>query len=350
MKKWGLLLMVVGMLAAPMVACGFPLPAGTEMMAVSKAVCAEGEPTESCQMRQDAYQLMSKLQTASVTDLQMAMDMESEGEAMNIALTGRFDYEAAVSETSTLGANVHVWIDEGQMTEAGSTEALDALEFIVMDTTGYTSNDGGQTWVSEALDQDAMSGLGLILGLGGTSGTGLDMFNDPTTFAVTAGESVEYNGQMMNVQTLTLDLTGLLSNTEALSAMLTEGLAAGGDVGLDEEAMGGMTPEDFAMVAAMMLPFLEGTEMSTTIYIGADDGYIHYVEDHFVLSMDMSAFDPTQQPVFMNYQLSGYITGHNQPVSIAAPAGAVEGEGVFGEGGLFGSDSDLGGSLFGTTE
>ncbi|MBN1964981.1 MAG: hypothetical protein JW910_10055, partial [Anaerolineae bacterium] len=79
MRKWALFLTIAAMLAAPMLACGFPLPAGTTMMRVSKAVCAEGEAPESCQARQDAYQLMGKLQSAAIPDLEMALVADIEG-------------------------------------------------------------------------------------------------------------------------------------------------------------------------------------------------------------------------------------------------------------------------------
>jgi hypothetical protein len=266
--------------------------------------------------------------------------------ATEIYMKGSFDYVANESADG-LGANVHARLDEGMITEESGTESLSGVEFIVVGNTGYSSEDGGASWQMEELDTDTLTGLGFILGLGGVEGASLDMFSDPSIFTVAVGEPVEMNSQMMQVQTLTVDLSKLFLNAEALGSLLEGSMAAGGEsLGMSEEDLGG-DPAEMAMMAGMLLPFLQGTSFSTTLYIGQDDGYIHAVEDNYVFTMDMSAFDPETAAMNMSYTLSGTIVNHNGAIAIDAPAGATEGEGLFGEGGLFGSTGDIGGGLFG---
>lgn len=345
MKKWGLALMLVAIMATPMLACGFPLPAGTEMMAVSKAVCADGEAPETCQARQDAYQMMSKLQSAAVENLQVYMFFDDGESPTEVTMTGSYEY-VVVEDSTGLGANVHAVLQSGELTAEGSSDSLSGMEFIIVGNQGYTTEDGGETWVYEELTSDALLGLGLLLGLGGPTGTGLDLFADPSIFSVTATEGEAMMGQAMQVQTLTVDLTAMMSNADVLAALMEQGSAAGGEeLGISADELG--DPAEFAMMAGMLLPFLAGSEFSTTIYIGADDGYIHRVEDNYVFTMDLSAFDPESAPVNMTYTLSGDITQHNGDIVITAPEGATEGPGFLSEeGGLFGG-SGLGGSLFG---
>ncbi|NLF75300.1 MAG: hypothetical protein GX573_06345 [Chloroflexi bacterium] len=346
MRKWSLFLMLAVMLAAPMLACGFPLPAGTQTMAVEKAVCAETETAESCQARQDAYQLMGQLQSASVEDLTMAMIVNDGETNTEVNIKGSFDY-VATDSVEGLGANVYARLDEGTMVDEDGTESLSGAEFVIIGDTGYSTEDGGATWNMETLDEESLQGLGFILGLGGIEGASMDMFSDPTTFTVTVGEPVEMNGQMMQVQTLTVDLTKLFLNAEALGGLLQGSMEAGGEsMGLSEEDLGG-DPAEMAQMAGMLLPFLTGTSFSTTLYIGADDGYIHSVQDNYVFAMDMSAFDPETPAMNMSYTLSGQIVNHNGAITIEAPTGATEGGGLFGDSGLFGSAGDVGGGLFG---
>ncbi|MBN1681518.1 MAG: hypothetical protein JW966_14655 [Anaerolineae bacterium] len=350
MKKWGLIVMLVAMLAAPMLACGFPLPAGTEMMTVSKAVCGKDEAPDTCQERQDAYQLMSKVQSAIVPDLAMNLVLDSGDPTQDMSITVMGSYEFMLVESSEgLGASVHGVLEQGQLVNSEGTQDLSGTEFIIIGSKGYTTRDGGVTWVEEDLTEDSISGLGMFLGLGGTAGSGFDLYTDPETFTVTVGADEEYDGKTMHVHTLALDLMGLFSATEALSGLMDSGLDAGGDsLGVSEESLG-MSSEEFAMMAGMLLPFLNGTEISTTLHIGADDGYIYYVSDDITFMMDLSVMDPEQAPVTMVYQLSGHVTGHNQPLEITAPEGATTGEGGLfgGEGGLFGSETGIGDSLFG---
>ncbi|MBI5958079.1 MAG: hypothetical protein HY866_05055 [Chloroflexi bacterium] len=345
MKKWGLFLMLFAMLAVPMLACGFPLPAGSSMMAVSKAVCAEGEAADSCQARQDAYQMMSKLQAVVVEGLDMALVVDDGTTVTNAIVTGSFEYQVAEA-TEGLGANLRAKLEQGEMTADTGDVSLSNTEFIIVGNKGYTSRDGGETWVYEELDANALLGLGLLLGIGGVTGAGLDLFSDPAIFTVTAGADVEMGGQTMHVQTLTLDLAKLLSNGEALAAMMETGFAASGEsLGLSQEDLGGVDAAQIAMMSAMLLPVFTGSEFSTTIYIGADDGYIHRVEDTYLLNMDMSSMGQ-EGKITMSYILSGDITQHNAPLAITAPEDASEGAGLLGEeGGLFGGG--LGGSVFG---
>lgn len=346
MKKWGSALMLLAMLAAPMLACGFPLPAGTATMAVSKAVCAEGEAAESCRARQDAYQLMNKLQSAAVEDMSMHLYVDDGAEVTEATITGSYDYVLTESSEG-LGANVHVRLDEGQMTSADGTEALSGVEFIIVGNKAYTSKDGGSTWVIEDLDAQAMLGVNVLLGLGGPTGTAVDLFSDPAIFSVAPGPATSEAGQTMQVQTLTLDLGKLLGSADALTALMQAGAAAGGaELGLTQEDLG-LDPAQVAAMSAMLLPMFTGSSFSTTLYIGADDGYIHRIEDNYVLTMDMTAFDATSKPLKMTYELSGNITRHNEPLLISEPQGAVEGAGLLTEeGGLFGSGG-LGSSIFG---
>lgn len=338
-RKWGLAMMLLAMLAAPVLACGFPLPAGTSMMAVSKAVCAETEASESCLVRQDAYQMMAKLNSASITDLAVALYIDDGGSVTEAYLNGGFDY--TVSESAEyLGANVRADIADGQLSENGSVDDLSGVQFIVVDDKGYTSEDNGQTWTVESLEPTALLGLSFLLGLSGTQGASLDMFTEPSAFTVTQGEPVEYMGQDMIVQTLAVDLDALLGNPDAVLALFDSMSQMGlEELGLDMSELG--DPNELAMIAPMLLMFLEGTEVTATLWIGANDGYIHYIDEYYALQLDLSATDPEAAPMTMTYALSGYITDHNALAAIVAPENATE-----GSGGLLG-DSGLGQGLFG---
>ncbi len=350
MRKWLLALVVLSMLVVPMLACGFPLPAGNVMMAVSKAVCAEGEAAESCQVRQDAYQLMSTLESASVQDMELVFFVNDGESETAIAITGWYDYMVD-AEAAGIGAYVHGTFETAEMTEATGAESLSGMEFVIAGDRAYSKKEG-EEWVVEELSADALAGIGLLLGLSGPEGASFDLFTDPAIFTVTPGMGAEMMGQGMTVQTLAMDLSKLLGSTDALNSLMQGGLEAGGDtLGMSEEDLG-FTPEDLAMMSMFLMPTLTGTEFSTTLYIGNDDGYIHRVEDKFIFLMDLSAMGLAEegQPssIEMRYELSGDITGHNQPIDQFIPEDAAEGEGLFGEeSSLFGGDSGLGDSLFG---
>lgn len=329
-------LMVALMIALSVLACGFPLPAGTTTMAVTKAVCAQDEAAESCQTRQDAYQLMSQIQSAAVENLKMTLYTD-DGETVNsITLNGSYEY-AVTGEENGLGANVHVRLTSAQMTDERGTETLDGVEFIIFGDKAYTKKPG-EDWVYEELDQNALMSIGLILGLSGPTGSGLDLFSDPAIFTVSSASAPEIMGQAMQAQTLTLNLVALLANAEALNSMMSAGFGAGGEaLGMTQEDLG-VDAAQLAMLSAMLMPMLQGTSFVTTLYIGADDGYIHRVEDNYTFLMDTSALGALMegeepQRVEMRYELSGNIVRHNQPVTITAPEGATEGSGLLGEGG-----------------
>jgi hypothetical protein len=337
MKKWGIIGVVVILLAAPMLACGFPLPAGTEMMAVSKAICADGETSDSCQVRQDAYQLMGKVQTAKVPDLHMSMNMNTGTEVIQAEITGSFDYVLAETNEG-LGAQLHITVDEGQINNAGEMTDLTGVQLILLGDTAYTSADNGDTWSMQTLDQNTRAGISMIAGLAGPEGAALDFFAEPTTFGVTLGEDVEDNGQMMSVQTMSIDLPNLMASPETLTSLIQDLGVLTGSAGLDLESSMGMPVEEIAPLAGMLLPFLAGSEFSTTVYIGQEDGYIHYIEDKAILNMDMTSVDPNQAKIEFSYVLSGHITEHNAPLVINEPANVTQGAGsIFGDSGLFGS-------------
>jgi hypothetical protein len=334
-KKWGLWLMLAAVVAAPMLACGFPLPAGTEMMRVSKAVCAQDEATDTCQERQDAYQLMGKLQSAVIPDFESHLEGVSAGETLQMSGEGSYEYKVSTSSEG-LGADLRVTLTDGEMVTAGSLpQSLAGMQMVIIADTVYGSVDDGETWSEMTLDQATGAVFGLLLGLGGPVGAGLDLYSDPGVFSVTVGDDVVYDGQTMHVQTLTIDPTTLVSNTDALTALLNDLFSASSALGLDMAAASGMTPEQFAPLAPLLLPYLEGTELSTTLYIGADDGYIHYVEENLALKMDMSATDPTQSPITATYTLKGHITQHNEALTIEAPANATPSTASPFGGGLF---------------
>jgi hypothetical protein len=347
MKKWGLALMVFVILAAPALACGFPLPAGTSMTAVSKAVCAADEAADSCQLRQDAYQLMGKLQSAAVSDMKVDLYIDDGSAVTTLNSAGSYEYQVADSETG-LGADIRANLT---ITSSSDSQPLDNVDFIVVGDTGYTSTDGGATWTYQQLDQSTLLGLGLLLGLSGSTSAGIDLYSDPAIFAVAAGEDTELDGQTMHVQTLTFDLGALLSNANALTALMDQSAGIMGEIGVDPSTLG--DPAQLAGLAIFLMPAFEGTALSTTLYIGADDGYIHRIEENMAFTFDGGkvAFGAqSDQPptvVSMTYQMSGNLAQFNQEMAIAVPETAQEGQGLLGqEGGLFGS-SGLGSSLFG---
>lgn len=338
-KRWSLALLVLAMLAAPMLACGFPLPAGTSMMAVSKAVCADGESPDSCVLRQDAYQMMAKLNSASISDLVVELYIDDGATVTEASINGAYDYTVS-ADADYLGANVRANMDSATVTANGDVDDLSDTMFMIVEDKGYTSRDGGESWIEEELDPTALLGLSFLLGLSGTQGASLDLFTEPTAFTVTTGDPVEFMGQQMIVQTLTVDLQALLGNPQAVLALFEAANQMGlEEVGLDMSELG--DPNQLAMVAAMLLPFLEGTEVTATLWIGADDGYIHFIDEYYALNMDLTATDPNSAPVVMQYALRGHISGHNAPLVIAAPEDATA-----GEGGLLGG-SGLGQGLFG---
>ncbi len=334
LKKWALTVMLLAMLAAPVLACGFPLPAGTSMMAVSKAVCAEGETTESCQLRQDAYQLMGKVSAASVNDLAVDLYIDDSTAITSAVVNGSFDY--AVSDTSEyLGANVRVMLDDAMIEADGVVDNLSGTEFLVIDDIGYTREAEDAAWIEEDLDPTALLGLSFLLGLSGTQGASLDVFNTPGVFTVIEGAPQTLNGQQMIVQTLAVDLNALLGNPEALMTLFNDAANMGmEDMGLDMNDLG--DPGEIIPIAPMLAMFLAGTEVNATLWIGADDGLIHRIEEYYILQLDLTATDPTAGAMTMRYALSGTISNHNAALVIAAPDETVEGEGGLLGGGLSG--------------
>jgi hypothetical protein len=348
MRKWGMVFMILALLGAPILACGFPLPAGTAMLAVGKAVCAEEEAVATCQARQDAYQAMSKLHSAAIQDLTMALYIDDGTQVTSANLTGSYEY-VVTGEDTGLGANIHAVVTDGQVEsgDGSAPQVLTGMEFIIYGDKAYSSTDGGQTWGYEELDSSALSGIGMLLGLGGARGAALNLFSDPTVFKVTVDANAPIDGQVMDVQTLTLDLSALLAKPDVMTGLLQQGTTAGGDIlNLSPEDLQALDPQQIALMSVFLLPLLEGTELSTTLYIGQDDGYIHRVEDNYVLMMDLSKIDAQSKPMKMSYVLSGTITQHNATLVINEPQNATPGQGIFGQGGVFGG-SGLGSSIFG---
>lgn len=333
MKKWVLVVMLVAVMGLPMLACGFPIPVTIEsegeVIGMTKPVCAADEAAESCQMRQDAYELMAALQSGSVQDMVMSMNFNAEGDVGDFHVSGYYDFVA--NADSELGVDLSATIVDGTFADAESTDTITNGQLIIVDDQGY-SREGDEEWSHEDLlsDPDAALGLTVILGLGGS----VDMFSDPAIFTVELGEDVEMNGQTMHVQTLMVDLQSLMMSGDALGGLLSSGAGASGGA-LSEEELG-MSSEDLAMMAPMFMGFMQGTSFTTTIYIGADDGFIHRVEDNYVFTMDASAMVEDTEPITMSYNLVGNITNHNGAVEISAPEGAVEGGGLF---------DDLGGGM-----
>ncbi len=322
------------LVTTPMLACGFPLPAGTTVPATAKAVCAADEAIESCNLRRDAYQLMNALNSASVTDLVVDLYIDDGVEVTEAAITGSYDY--IVSETADyLGADLHAWLDQAAFATQTGADDLSNTQVIIVDDIGYTLNADG-SWLKEELNASALLGLSFLFGVTGTEAASLDVFRAPETFTVTTGEPVQHMGQEMVVQTLAVDLQALLNDPDALLALFDD-LAAMGleNMGIDPASIG--DPNQLAAMAPILLPFFEGTAITATLWIGADDGYIHYVDESYVLELDLSALDPDTVPMAMRYNLQGYLSNHNAALTITAPENVVESEGSF----------DLGGNLFG---
>lgn len=345
MKKWGLALMLVAVLGLPALACGFPLPVTistdeTTPETASKIVCAATEAAESCQLRQDAYELMGALQSGSVQNMDVSLFYDAEDDKGEMHFSGYYDF-VINPEAAGLGIDVAATIDEGTFTDASGTQDISGAQFVIVGGTGYSKEAGSDTWNQEDLtsDSDTVLGLGMILGLGGMQ---VNLFSEPSAFTVELMPDVTIDGQAMRVQKLSADLSALMTSTEALGGLMSAGSSASGGA-LSEEELG-MSSEDMAMLAPMLAGFMSNSSFVTIIYIGADDGLIHRVEDNYVFNLDMSALDPETAPINFTYVLSGDITGHNAVASIVAPEGAVE-----TEGGLLGElgGGGLGQSLFG---
>ncbi len=332
MKKTGLFLLIIVLIAAPMLACGFPLPAGTTMMRVSKAECAQDESTESCQARQDAYQLMGKLQAARIPDLNVEILSGIQGSEGRIAVKGSMEY-VVNPESEGLGADVHVWIEEGEVNmDATGQTSLNNTELMIIGSMMYTSQDGGDTWESQELPEDQAKFFSVLLGVGGEIGAGLDMYIDPTTFTVTEGTAEKIDGQAMIGETLNLDINAVLGASETLTELMTEAFNAGGAAfGMTEDALG-MSIADFATQAVLLGPMMTDSSVSTTLYIGQEDGYIHYVEEVYNLSLAV----PGSDVMTASYTLSGHIEDFNGDITVKAPANATQSQG-----------GGLGDSLFG---
>ena len=344
MKKLGLVLMLLAMLAVPMLACGFPLPAGTGTMAATKTICADGEDPATCQARQDAYQMMSTIQSAAVPDWSMSMLVETNDPTQNtnIAIKGSIEYVVVPSDTG-LGANIHAVIEEGSSVSAEGTETIAGAELIIVGDTMYAREAGAEAWTSQPLTPEEFSSFGLLLGLGGSAGTGMDLYADPATFSVTAGADADFEGQTMKVQSLDVDLAGFASS-DAFSGLMEEGAEAGGGLTDSFEEGAGMNMQDLGMMLPLVFMMATEADAGTVLHIGADDGYIHYVEDFFVLNLDLPAFEEGGEATKLNfrYGISGHIDQINEAITIEAPTNVIEGEvpDIFG-------GANLGDSLFG---
>lgn len=335
--------MLAALLAAPVLACGFPLPAGMSIMAVSKAQCAEDEATDTCQARQDAYQMMSQVQSVVVPDLAVDLVMEMPGQNMVLTVAGSYEYIPAETDDG-LGANIHIRLDRMELTQNGATESYNNVQVILIGGEGYVSEDGGATWSQETLtDMNTLNGLSMMLGLGGSVGAGLDLYSNPATFAVTAGSADAYNGQAMQSQTMTLDIATLMTSTDTMSGFLAFAENMTGQT-LIQEGSG----FDLAMLAdpqigGMLLLFMAGSELGTTIHIGADDGLIHYISENHIFNLDAGTMNEQfGGPIYFSYVMTGHIEQHNAALVIVPPTN-ISGEGSA----IFGDDGGLGSGLFG---
>lgn len=348
MKKIGLFFMLAAMLAAPMLACGFPLPAGTASLAVAKAVCAENELAETCQARQDAFQMMDKLQSASVPDLQTTLIIQMEGNAsipkqdLSLNMTGSYEYVVAETDEG-LGARLRIRIEEGTMVNLGDTVSLSGTEIILIGTQSYASRDGGQTWESSELDSNVAMFLSLAMGIAGPSGASLDLYSDPAIFDVMTGPAEDYDGQAMQAQTLTVDVGALMAATSVLEKFVAYAEEVTGQTLLDPSSGFSLEMLKQPMVSAGLLLFLTGTELTTTLHIGQDDGLIHYVSENHIFNMDAGSNNAQfGGPIHMEYTLSGHVEQFDEPLVIEPPTNATEstgGDTLFG--------GELGQSLFG---
>jgi hypothetical protein len=347
MKKLGLVLMLLAMVAVPMLACGFPLPAGTGTMAVAKTICADGEDPATCQARQDAFQMMSTIQSAAVPDWSMSMLVETNDPTQdtNVTIKGSIEYVVVPSDEG-LGANIHAVIEEGSSVSAEGTDTITGAELIIIGNTLYAREAGDETWTSQTMTPDEFSSFGLILGLAGTTGTGIDFYTDPATFSVTAEPDAEFEGQTMKVQNLDVDLAGFASS-DALGGLMEQGAEASGGLTDSFEEGAGMSMQDLGMMLPLVFMMATEADAGTVLHIGADDGYIHYVEDFFVLNIDLPAFEEGAEATKLNfrYSISGHINQINEAITIEAPTNVIEGEVPD----LFGG-ANLGDSLFGGME
>ncbi len=327
------LFMLLILIAAPMLACGFPLPAGMSSLPAAKSWCAVNEALETCQLRRDAYQLMNKVDSASIPEFEVVLDMVNGDEVTHATLKGSMEYVVVPVSEEGLGANVHVTITEGEMIQGAATQSLSGAEFIIIGSRGYTSRDNGQTWTYEELTPDVLLGLNLLLGLPGLSANRFYWLNDPAVFTVTSGDPVDYDGQSLSTQTIGLDFTALLTSPELLTLLLTQGMDLVTMVGVTEESLG-FSVDQIVPVASQLQPFFSNTNFTTTIGIGAD-GYIHYLQENYSLTMDDSATG-SANPTTINftYLVTGYLTGFNEPVTIEEPTSATESEGEMFGGGL----------------
>jgi hypothetical protein len=346
MTRWAVLGMLTVLLALPMLACGFPLPAGTEMMQLSEAACAEGETLDSCQMRQDAYQLMGKLRSAVVPDLNMRMFLRGGDQRTEIAARGSFEYLVLPSRQG-MGANLSAVLEEAWIADMTAT---DTVENVLIRTVGdriYASEDDGATWHYQSLKSEDLLSLSILLGLVHTTGISLDLFSEPELFSVTSGGTTSIDGQTMHVQTLTFDLPGLLTYPDLIDTLVTtnyDALAVLLEYGGSEWE--DMSPEDLSLMLGIVLLLIEDSDLRTTLYIGADDGYIHYFEERLeFLLVDES--DPAAGTATFEYTLSGHVTQHNAALVVEAPPGAILGGGFFGSDFFGGGGPALGDTLFG---
>ncbi|HEX3052542.1 MAG TPA: hypothetical protein VHP83_17910 [Aggregatilineaceae bacterium] len=332
------LFMLLILIAAPVLACGFPLPAGMSSLPAAKSSCAENEALETCQLRQDAYQLMNKVSSATIPEFEVVLDMVNGAEVTHATMKGSIEYVVVPASEEGLGASVHVTITEGEMTQGSTTQPFSGVEFIIIGNRGYTSRDNGQTWIYEELTPDAMLGLNMLLGIPGLSANRFYWLNDPAVFTITNGDPVDYAGQSLQTQTISLDLTALLASPELLTLLLTQGMELASMAGVTEETLG-FTVDQIVPVASQLEPFFSNTNFNTTIGIG-DDGYIRYLDENYSLTMDDSATNSANPTtVSFTYFVTGYLTGFNEPLSIVEPIGATESEdGLFGGG--------LGSSIF----
>ena len=346
MVRWGVVVLLAILLALPVLACGFPLPAGNEMMKLSEAVCAQDETPDTCLIRQDAYQLMGKLRSAVIPDLNMRLHFRAPDQRFELATRGSFEYLVLPSQQG-MGANLSVRLEEARVADLISTDTVENVQLRTVDDRIYASEDGGTTWHYEPLDSPYLLTLSILLGLVHPTGSSLDLFSEPELFSVTSGGTTSIDGQVMHVQTLTFDVPGLLAHPDLIDALVANSyepllvlLEYGGSDMQDS------SPEDLSLMLGMVLLLVEDSDLRTTLYIGADDGYIHYFEERLEFMM-VTESDAAAGTATFDYELSGHITQHNAALVVEAPPDAILGGGFFGSD-FFGSGGPaLGDTLFG---
>lgn len=126
------------------------------------------------------------------------------------------------------------------------------------------------------------------------------------------GADTDAMGQPVANFTTTVDIT-------ALFIAVLQSPAVGEAMGMSGEGEDAMTPEDMQMVGAMIAPMFQGTTISFSQGVGAEDNLLHSLAFDLVLNADLSLFAPEVGAIVGNLNVSADLDEYNGTFEVQAP-------------------------------